>query len=66
MAIDPSPEGATGTSYFLRVSLGQGGKPSALTGGGVYRDTFVKTSEGWRIKKRTVQPAHSIPGTATQ
>ncbi len=65
IAIEPSPDGATGTAYFLRVKLGQKGEPNALTGGGVYRDTFVKTAEGWRIKKRVVQPAHSIPATNT-
>jgi 3-phenylpropionate/cinnamic acid dioxygenase small subunit len=64
--IEPSPDGATGTSYFLRVKLGQKGEANTVTGGGVYRDTFVKTSEGWRIKKRIVQPAHSIPPTKTQ
>jgi hypothetical protein len=66
IVIEPSPDGATGTSYFLRVKLGESGKPSTLTGGGVYRDTFVKTSEGWRIKKRIVQPAHSVPPSKTQ
>ena len=64
--IDPSPEGATGTSNYLRVKLGLKGEPSTLIGGGLYRDTFVKTSEGWRIKKRTVQQAHSIPPAKTQ
>ncbi len=66
MVIEPTPEGASGTSYFLRVKIGQKGEPSTLTGGGIYRDTFVKTSEGWRIKKRVVQPAHSMPPTNTQ
>lgn len=66
IAIDASPDGATGTAYFLRVKLGESGKPSTLTGGGIYRDTFVKTSEGWRIKKRIVQRAHSIPPAKTQ
>ena len=66
IAIEPSPDGATGTAYFLRVNLGESGKPSTLTGGGVYRDTFVKTAEGWRIKKRVVQPAHSVPPAKTQ
>ena len=64
--IEPSPGGATGTAYFLRVKIGQKGEPNTLTGGGIYRDTFVKTSEGWRIKKRVVQPAHSVPATKTQ
>jgi hypothetical protein len=66
ITIEPSPDGATGTAYFLRVKLAESGKPGTLTGGGVYRDTFVKTSDGWRIKKRIVQPAHSVPPTNTQ
>jgi 3-phenylpropionate/cinnamic acid dioxygenase small subunit len=61
IAIEPAPDGATGTAYFLRVKLGQKGEANTLTGGGIYRDTFVKTSDGWRIKKRIVQPAHSVP-----
>jgi hypothetical protein len=61
IAIEPAAEGATGTAYFLRVKLGQKGEANTLTGGGIYRDTFVKTADGWRIKKRIVQPAHSVP-----
>jgi hypothetical protein len=64
--IDPSAEGATGTSNYLRVKLGQKGEPSALISGGLYRDTFVKTPEGWRIRKRTIQQVHSIPPARTQ
>ena len=66
ITIEPSRDGATGTSYVLLVNIGESGKPSALTGGGIYRDEFVKTSEGWRIKKRVYQPAHSVPATKTQ
>ena len=66
ITIDPSSEGAAGASYFLRVKVGQRGEPSTLIGGGIYRDTFVKTNEGWRIKKRIVQSAHSIPANKTQ
>jgi hypothetical protein len=58
--IEPSAEGATGTAYVLLVTIGESGKASTLTGGGIYRDTFVKTAEGWRIKTRTYQPAHSV------
>ena len=48
--IEPAPEGATGLAYVELVNIGQAGKPSALTGGGIYRDVFVKGPEGWRIK----------------
>lgn len=60
VTIEPSPEGATATAYVLLVNIGQGGKPSTLTSGGIYHDVFVKGPEGWRIKKRTYLPAHSV------
>ena len=66
VTIEPSRDGATGTAYVVLVNIGEGGKPSALTGGGIYRDEFVKTSEGWLIKKRIYQPAHSVPAAKTQ
>jgi len=65
VTIEPSPEGATGTAYVLLVNIGESGKPSGLTGGGIYRDTFVKSAEGWRIKTRTYQPAHSVPAKSS-
>ena len=65
VTIEPSAEGATGTAYVLLVNIGQTGKPSALTGGGVYRDTFVKSPEGWRIKSRTYLPAHTVPAKSS-
>ena len=61
ITIEPSAEGATGTAYVLLVNIGQSGKPSALTGGGIYHDTFVKGPEGWRIKSRVFLPAHTEP-----
>jgi hypothetical protein len=57
--IEPSTEGATGTAYFIRMTIGKDGKPSTVDGGGVYQDTFVKTAAGWRIKKRTGTRAHT-------
>jgi SnoaL-like domain len=38
VVITPAPDGATGTAY--------------LKDGGHYEDTYVKTSEGWRVKSR--------------
>jgi hypothetical protein len=64
--IEPSAEGAVGTAYVLLVRIGESGKPSALNGGGIYRDVFVKGPEGWRIKKRVYLPAHSVPASTTQ
>ena len=57
--IEPSPEGATGKSYLLQVSLGEGG--GKLIAGGKYDDVYVKTPEGWRFKSRTYDSEHYIP-----
>lgn len=57
--IEPSPEGANGSAYVLLVNIGESGQPSGVMGGGIYRDVIVKTSEGWRIKKRAYYPAGS-------
>jgi hypothetical protein len=51
--IEPSPEGATGMQYLMLMSF-QDGKMPAVTSGGVYHDMIVKTTEGWRFKRREV------------
>jgi hypothetical protein len=48
VVVEPSPEGATGSAYLLRVNFAQGGKLS----GGTYRDVIVRTPEGWRFRQR--------------
>lgn len=50
IAIEPSPEGATGTQYLLFMNFQDGKAPT--TRGGIYHDLLVKTPEGWRFKKR--------------
>jgi len=51
--IEPSATGATGRAYAAVIDLGEGaGKPSTLLGGGHYEDQYVKTADGWRIKRR--------------
>jgi len=49
--IEPSPEGATGKVYLMVVDVEEG-QPSSIYIGGHYEDIYVKTSEGWRIKRR--------------
>jgi hypothetical protein len=51
--ITPSPEGATGKAYVVSLDIGEGGKASAIHAGGHYEDVYVKTTDGWRFKKRT-------------
>lgn len=53
--IEPSEDGAKGYSYVALVTF-EAGKPPAVTGGGMYQDTLVRTADGWRFKKRDYQP----------
>jgi len=55
--IEASAEGATAKAYYVILNLGEGGKPSSVGGGGHYEDRFVKTAQGWRIKRREVIPS---------
>ena len=60
--INASAEGATGSAYLLALDLAQS---PAVTGGGVYEDVIVRTSEGWRFKKRAYF-AEPGPAAATE
>jgi uncharacterized protein (TIGR02246 family) len=60
--IEPSPDGAKGSTYVVLMDLS---KNPAITGGGVYEDSIVKTADGWRFKKR-VYFAEPGPASATQ
>ena len=48
--IEPAPDGATGSAYVILIDLAA---ENVISGGGVYEDVIVKTSEGWRFKKRS-------------
>jgi hypothetical protein len=48
--IKPTPAGASGRTYS--VVIGEQG-PTHVQRFGGYEDEFVRTSDGWRIKKRT-------------
>ena len=57
--ISPSPTCATGTALLL--ALGVGGDPNTIERQGGYKDVYVKTAKGWRIKSRW----HVFPNMAT-
>jgi hypothetical protein len=50
LVITPTAEGAAGAVYnmFLNVAA----NPPAITGASQYRDTLVRTPQGWRFKTR--------------
>ena len=62
ITVDPSPEGARGSSYVLLVNLQA--TPPTVMGGGYYEDVIVKTPQGWRFKKRTYSPQAAAPAPA--
>lgn len=48
--ITPTAEGASGTVDMLMIGLG--GDLNRIEYDGYYEDTYVKTPEGWRFKRR--------------
>lgn len=52
--VEPTPEGAVGNQYIQVLTVGGNGKPPMIDHGGRYEDVYVKTTEGWRIKSRTL------------
>ena len=54
--IEPTADGAVGSQYVQVLTVGGQGKPPMVDHGGRYEDVYVKTAEGWRIKKRTHVP----------
>jgi hypothetical protein len=62
--IEPSAEGAKGMQYLLIMNF-QDGKMPLVASGGVYRDTIVKTAEGWRFKSREVSWFSTPPAPAS-
>lgn len=50
--ITPTADGATGRAYYLLYDVTT--RPATLTFSGYYDDEFVRTSAGWRIKRRVI------------
>jgi actinorhodin biosynthesis protein ActVIA len=50
LTITPTSEGASGSVYLLLVDVGV--RPPAIQAAAKYEDQLVKTSDGWRFKKR--------------
>src|SRR5207247_1118704 len=50
LLIRPTPEGASGSVYLMLLDVAT----KTVSSTGVYDDTIVRTSEGWRFKKRVV------------
>jgi len=59
--IEPTSEGAVGKEYLVQLRIGEGEKPNDIFGGGHYEDVYVKTSDGWRFKRRQFMPSEGSP-----
>jgi len=64
--IEPTTTGAKGKEYLVVIDNGENGKPSSLFLGGHYEDTYVRTSQGWRIDSRRLFPPRSGTQPPTQ
>jgi hypothetical protein len=64
LAINGTPEGASGSVYLLLVDVSV--RPPAITTAAKYEDQLVKTPQGWRFKKRVTKgegPPPAAPAT---
>ena len=52
--LTPTADGAKGRAYYVLLDVTT--RPSTVTATGYYDDEFVRTSDGWRIKRRTIHP----------
>jgi hypothetical protein len=59
--IEPTSDGAVGREYLLQLRMGEGERPNDVFGGGLYEDIYVKTSDGWRFKRRQFIPSEGGP-----
>ncbi len=62
--IEPSPEGAIGKNYLTYPGImGIPGDATHTGYVGGYQDVYVKTAQGWRIKKRIHIMPPDVPGS---
>ena len=54
LVVTPTVDGATGRSYYMMMDVST--TPPTPISAGHYEDVFVKTSDGWRIKRRIIEP----------
>ncbi|HUK32526.1 MAG TPA: nuclear transport factor 2 family protein, partial [Vicinamibacterales bacterium] len=55
--VNATADGANGRVYVVWIEVGENGGPSFVEGGGHYDDVYVRTGDGWRIKRRTFVPS---------
>ena len=61
--LEPTPDGAKGRVYAVIIAIGENKQPSSVVTGGHFEDTYVKTQQGWRFKRRQFIPNEGGPTT---
>jgi len=61
--LEATPEGARGRVYAVVIAIGENNQPSSVFAGGHFEDTYVKTQQGWRFKRRQFMPNEGGPTT---
>ncbi len=64
--VEPSADAVTGKEYLAQFIIGDEGQPSRVFGGGHYDDTYEKTPQGWRFKRRQFIASQNGPNPAIQ
>ena len=61
--LEATPEGARGRVYAVVIAIGENNQASSVFAGGHFEDTYVKTQQGWRFKRRQFIPSEGGPTT---
>ena len=64
LAIKGTPEGASGSVYLMLLDVSA--RPPVIASAAKYEDELVKTSEGWRFKKRVTKGEGPPPAAKKQ
>jgi hypothetical protein len=64
LVITPTPEGAKGSVYLLTFNVTA--EPPFVDHSGVYEDWLVKTTDGWKYKKRIYRDSRSFEPSMRQ
>lgn len=61
LIVEAAPGGATGKQYGVVINFGELGQPSSVFTGGHFEDQYVRTADGWRIRRREFVPSSGGP-----
>lgn len=62
LAINGTPEGASGSVYLMLIDVGV--RPPVIASAAKYDDQLVRTPQGWRFKKRATKGEGPPPAAA--